>query len=82
MTSGNQIQIEFRCPRDRRTMFGKIIRFSIPWGVSELDPGTLIEFSCPECKRVLSKRGLLVQRVLHSFSIDGTYRETQHVGKR
>lgn len=80
--SDSESIVEFRCPRDRRTMFGKIlspvphIEMTIAAYVGD------IEFACPECKRVLGKRGLIVQRVLHRYRLDGTHLETTHVGQR
>lgn len=74
--------IEFRCPRDRRTMFGRIYSPVQPFeGISESGV-EYIEFSCAECRRVLGKRGLVVQRVLHRYRLDGTLLETDHVGRR
>ena len=65
-------------------MFGKLFR--VQFTPFELSPDTLtahkLEFACPECRRVLSKHGLQVNRVLHSFRLDGTFVETTHEGTR
>ena len=58
-------------------MFGKF--FGQPALEASLE---YIEFSCAECKRVLSKRGLIVQRVLHRYRLDSSFVETEHVGQR
>lgn len=71
-------RIEFRCPRDKRTMFG--ILFADAETINK--PGAHVEFSCPECRRILGKRGLQVARVLHTFRLDGSFISTEHAGSR
>lgn len=74
-------EVEYRCPRDRRTMFGKLFRVSVPF---DEPPVTVtpayLEFACAECRRALSKRGLQVRRVLHRYAVDGdgSFIETRH----
>lgn len=72
--------IEFRCPRDRRTMFGKIVQEQ--FRAFDITQPAIIEFACAECRRVLGRRGLQVQRVLHRYDLYGNFIETEHQGDR
>ena len=73
------IEVEYRCPRDRRTMFGKLFQVGVPFDEAPVTiTPTYLEFSCAECRRTLSKRGLQVRRVLHRYKLDGTFTETRH----
>lgn len=61
-------------------MFGKMVQPLVPFeNVPPIAADAVIEFACPECRRVLSRRGLVVGRVLHRFSIwTGEFLKTIH----
>jgi hypothetical protein len=61
--------IELRCPEDSRRLFGKIVvQRPLPEGVRE----SLLEFSCPQCKRANH------EVTMHYFSnLDGKFVKTE-----
>jgi uncharacterized UBP type Zn finger protein len=65
--------IEIRCPEDPRRLFSKLIKEG---GKPVITDGNLIEFSCQNCKKALTARGIPVARVLHRYNIAGELVET------
>ncbi len=72
-------EVEYRCPRNRRNMFGKLIRTKDLRAAKEMPVIEFLEFSCADCRRTLARRGLQVVRVLHRFEVaTGQHVETLH----
>lgn len=60
--------IEVRCPSGPRRLFTKLrLSGESPRYVD----GNLIEFACPECRRLYRQRGVTVDRVLHQYNFLG-----------
>lgn len=69
--------VEVRCPVGPRRLFAK---FRLDGGTSpRITADNLIEFSCPDCTRVLRKKQSDVGRVLHRFNFFGEIVESEIV---
>lgn len=66
--------VEVRCPVGPRKLFTKL-KLGEEFG-SYVQPGNLIEFSCGDCARRLSRDSNVQLRVFHRFNFVGELVET------
>lgn len=61
-------KIEIRCPIGPRRLFFKVRAEGM---VPEVTSDNLLEIACADCRRLLRKRGVQVDRVIHCYNIAG-----------
>jgi len=68
--------VELRCPVGPRRLFAKLRLSGVRPPVTQ---DNLIELSCQDCRRSLSRAGRAVSLVLHRYDIAGSLVETEVV---